>query len=50
VLIEGIRRVRGIAAETMDMVYEAMGLYGPQLSKSYSLPLSSVPVPPLTYC
>ncbi|HSJ53788.1 MAG TPA: tryptophan--tRNA ligase, partial [Anaerolineae bacterium] len=50
VLVEGIRRVRGIAGETMDMVYEAMGLYGPQLLKSYALPLSSAPVPPLTYC
>lgn len=50
VLVEGIRRVRGIAAETMDMVNEAMGLYGPQLLKSYALPLSSAPVPPLTYC
>jgi len=50
ILIEGTRRVRGIASETMDMVHEAMGLYGPQLLKSYALPLSSAPVPPLTYC
>jgi hypothetical protein len=39
--------VRGIAAETMDMVYEAMGLYGPQLLKSYALPLSHTPARPL---
>jgi tryptophanyl-tRNA synthetase len=49
-LVEGIRRVRGIAAETMDMVYEAMGLYGPQLLKPYSLPLSGMPASPGTYC
>ena len=33
--------MRGIAQETMDMVYEAMGLYGPQLLRAYSLPLVS---------
>jgi tryptophanyl-tRNA synthetase len=31
ILAEGIRRVRGIAQETVEQVYQAMGLYGPQL-------------------
>jgi tryptophanyl-tRNA synthetase len=31
ILIQGIRRMRGIARETMDLVYDAMGLYGPKL-------------------
>jgi tryptophanyl-tRNA synthetase len=39
VLVSGTRRVRGIAQETMGMVYEAMGLYGPQLLKTYSMPV-----------
>ena len=50
ILIEGVRRVRGIAQETMDLVYEAMGLYGPQLLKTYSLPLISTRVPALPFC
>ncbi len=50
ILIEGIRRVRGIAQETMGMVYEAMGLYGPQLLKAYCLPLVSTEVPALPFC
>jgi tryptophanyl-tRNA synthetase len=39
ILVSGTRRVRGIAQETMNTVYEAMGLYGPQLLKTYSLPV-----------
>jgi tryptophanyl-tRNA synthetase len=39
ILIDGVRRARCIAQETMNMVYEAMGLFGPQLLKAYSLPL-----------
>jgi tryptophanyl-tRNA synthetase len=50
ILIEGTRRARGLAAETMDMVCEAMGLYGPRLLRSYALPLSSLNVPSLAYC
>lgn len=50
ILVEGIRRVRGIAQETMEMVYEAMGLYGPQLLKAYSLPLIGAKVPALPFC
>jgi tryptophanyl-tRNA synthetase len=50
ILIEGIRSVRGTAQETMEMVYEAMGLYGPQLLKSYSLPLVGTGVPALPFC
>jgi hypothetical protein len=34
----------------MDMTYEAMGLYGPQLLKTYSLPLVSTQVPALPFC
>jgi len=50
ILIEGTRRVRGIAQETMERVYEAMGLYGPRLLKAYSLPLNESDVPALAYC
>jgi len=50
ILVDGIRRTRGVAQETMDMVYEEMGLYGPKLLKTYSLPLSNADVPALTYC
>ncbi len=50
ILIEGIRRVRGIAQETMGMVYEAMGLYGPQLLKTYAVPLIGARVPALPFC
>jgi len=50
ILIEGIRRVRGSAQETMELVYEAMGLYGPQLLKTYSLPLVGTGVPALPFC
>ena len=50
ILVEGIRSVRGTAQETMDMVYEAMGLYGPQLLKTYSLPLVGTGVPALPFC
>jgi tryptophanyl-tRNA synthetase len=49
-LIEGTRCVRGIAQETMGMVYEAMGLYGPRLLKAYALPLFNTEVPALPYC
>jgi len=35
ILIQGTRRARAIAYETMSMVYEAMGLYGPQLLAHY---------------
>ncbi len=45
ILIDGTRRVRGVARETMDMVYQAMGLYGPQLSRVYSLPPLGMEVP-----
>jgi tryptophanyl-tRNA synthetase len=50
ILIEGTRRVRGIAQETMDMVHEAMGLYGPRLLRAYCLPLASTNMPALPYC
>jgi tryptophanyl-tRNA synthetase len=50
ILIAGTRRVRGLAEETMDKVYEAMGLYGPRMLKAYSLPLSGSDVPTLAYC
>ena len=50
ILVEGIRQVRGLAQETMDMVYEAMGLYGPQLLRAYPLPLVTTGVPDLPFC
>ncbi len=50
ILIEGIRRTRRIAQETMGMVYEAMGLYGPQLLRTYSLPIVGTRVPALPFC
>jgi tryptophanyl-tRNA synthetase len=49
ILIDGVRRTRRIAQETMDMVYEAMGLFGPQLLKVYSMPLGNR-IQPLAYC
>ena len=33
-LVQGTRRARGIAQQTMEMVHNAMGLYGPQLLKN----------------
>ena len=50
ILVAGIRRARGIGQETMEMVYEAMGLYGPQLLRTYSLPLVATGVPALPFC
>lgn len=50
ILIQGIRRMRRIGQDTMEMTYDAMGLYGPQLLKSYSLPLVSTQVPALPFC
>jgi tryptophanyl-tRNA synthetase len=50
ILMDGIRRARGSAQETMEMVYEATGLYGPQLLKSYSLPLIGLGMPALPFC
>ncbi|MFC2038094.1 tryptophan--tRNA ligase [Chloroflexota bacterium] len=50
ILIEGTRRVRGIAQETMGMVHEAMGLYGPQLLKAYALPSFGTEMPSLAFC
>jgi tryptophanyl-tRNA synthetase len=50
ILIEGTRRVRGIAQETMCMVYEAMGLYGPRLLKAYCLPVVGREMPAVLAC
>ena len=50
ILIAGTRRARNLAQETMDQVYEAMGLYGPQMLKAYSLPLSGSDMPALAFC
>jgi tryptophanyl-tRNA synthetase len=50
ILIEGTRRVRGIAQETMCQAYEAMGLYGPQLLKAYGLPSLGTEMPALAFC
>ncbi len=50
ILIEGTRRARGLAQETMEMVYEAMGLYGPRLLRAYSLPLLGDALPAMAYC
>jgi tryptophanyl-tRNA synthetase len=50
ILIEGVRSVRGTAQETMELVYDAMGLYGPQLLRTYSLPLVGTGVPALPFC
>lgn len=50
ILVQGVRHTRGMAQETMDMVYEAMGLYGPQLLKAYSLPIIGTEVPALPFC
>ncbi len=50
ILIDGIRRMRCIAQETMDQVYTAMGLYGPQLLKTYPMPLVTKEVPAVLAC
>jgi tryptophanyl-tRNA synthetase len=50
ILVAGTRRVRSLAQETMDQVYETMGLYGPRLLKSYSLPLVDSQVPTVLAC
>ncbi|MFC2046011.1 hypothetical protein ACFLTC_00625, partial [Chloroflexota bacterium] len=50
ILIAGTRRARGAAQETMEMVYDAMGLYGPQLLKAYPLPIVDADVPSRPYC
>jgi tryptophanyl-tRNA synthetase len=50
ILIAGTRRACSLAQETMDRVYDAMGLYGPRMLKAYSLPLSSSDMPALAYC
>ncbi len=50
ILVDGVRRTRRIAQETMGMVYDAMGLYGPYLLKTYSMPVRGLDVPPLAYC
>ena len=49
ILLDGTRRARAVAKETMDMVYDAMGLYGPQLLKAYSQPSLSAEMPALAY-
>lgn len=49
-LIEGTRRVRIIARETMERVHTAMGLYGPQLLKGYALPLAGERMPTVLGC
>ncbi len=50
ILIDGIRRMHCIAQETMGRVYEAMGLYGPQLLKNYSLPHVTREIPAVLAC
>jgi tryptophanyl-tRNA synthetase len=44
-LVEGTRRARSIAQETMGMVYDAMGLYGPQILRTHTLPPPGTTVP-----
>lgn len=52
VLIQGTRRARAIARETMSMVYDAMGLFGPQLLARYGERqyAASDDMPSLPYC
>jgi tryptophanyl-tRNA synthetase len=49
ILIAGTRRARGLAQETMERVYEAMGLYGPRMLKAYAQPFAGSAVPKLAY-
>jgi tryptophanyl-tRNA synthetase len=49
-LIEGIRRERCLAQETMERVYDAMGLYGPHLLRAYSLSPVGGGMPVLLAC
>jgi tryptophanyl-tRNA synthetase len=50
IIVEGTRRMQGVARDTMENVYDAMGLYGPQMLRAHKLPLSSAELPSLTYC
>jgi tryptophanyl-tRNA synthetase len=50
ILVEGTRRMQGVARETMENVYDAMGLYGPQMLRAHNLPLANAELPSLTYC
>jgi tryptophanyl-tRNA synthetase len=50
ILIEGVRKMRAMAQETLGLVHESMGLFGPSLLKAYPLPLTSANAPSLAYC
>jgi tryptophanyl-tRNA synthetase len=50
ILVDGTRRARALAQETMGRVHEAMGLYGPRLLRTYSMPLTATDVPALAFC
>jgi tryptophanyl-tRNA synthetase len=49
-LMQGTRRARAIAHQTMEMVHDAMGLYGPQMLRTYALPLTATEVRAQAYC
>jgi tryptophanyl-tRNA synthetase len=49
ILLQGARRARALAGETMGQVRDAMGLYGPQLLKAYAEPVLGFDVPALGY-
>jgi tryptophanyl-tRNA synthetase len=50
ILVEGTRRMQAVARGTMENVYDAMGLYGPQMLRAHNLPLANAELPSLTYC
>ena len=47
---EGTRRMQEVARDTMEQVYDSMGLYGPQMLRAHNLPLANAELPSLTYC
>jgi tryptophanyl-tRNA synthetase len=50
ILVDGTRRMRRVAGETMDRVHEAMGLYGPRMAETYPSGAPAIQVPALAYC
>ncbi|MBN1137380.1 MAG: tryptophan--tRNA ligase [Anaerolineae bacterium] len=49
-LAQGTRRARAIAQETMEMVHDAMGLYGPKMLKAHALPPVATEARAGAYC
>ncbi len=50
ILVEGTHRMQALAQETMERVYQAMGLYGPRLLRACPRPTVRHALPALAYC